>query len=394
MTTTARATTTAGATTTTRRAGGLALALLCASAAAPAAAGAHGEASPLIRSVVEKVEPRISGVTFTPVRGPAALVRVVNRTDEDVEILSIDGEPFLRVGPRGVFGNTRSPAWFESGNPDGQGVPGLRPGGKPRWRLFGRRPAWEYYEHRLHPSTVAVPRSVRDEREPVRLRGFSVPFRHGGRAAKVVGRVEFRPVLGRFAAELQSSAQPLPGVSVTLLPGSHPGLLVQNTSGRPIVVGGSEGEPYARIGPRGVHVNQRSPQHVEDLQRQGRLPRVAADARARPLWRRVQTVPSFTWIEPRAAYEREQPPDAALRGDEPVRLVGWRVPVSGAGRRAEIRGTTTWVPTGASGLPRKEAADEDGGGLAAGPAIALGALLALAFGFAVRLRTRSGRTAA
>ncbi len=384
MTTTTRA-------TTTRRA---LLVALCALAVLPGQASAHGEASPLIRSVVEDVEPSIDGVRFTPLRGPASLMRVVNRSGEDVEILGLDGEPFLRVGPRGVFGNVHAPAWFQSGNPDGQGDPRVRPGLAPRWRLVARRPEWAYYEHRLHPGGLRVPAAARQARRPTPLRDFAIPFRHGGRPARVTGRVEFRPVLGALTSELRSAATPLPGVTVTLLPGAHPGLLLQSTAREPVVVGGRDGEPFARIGPRGVEVNERSPLHVADLRQRGELPRVAADPSAPPRWRRVETVPSFAWTEPRAQYPYEQPPDAVVQADRPTRLRSWTVPLRAGERRAELRGITSWVPTSPSGVPRDDGAAESGGGDGALPWIALGAALALAAAVALRLRGRRSRTPA
>lgn len=316
-----------------------------------------------MRGVVERVDPPIEGVTFTPVRGPAAQVHVRNRTGEDLEILDGGGKPFLRIGPRGVFGNEASAAWYASGNPDGRGSPSARTGDRPRWTLVSRGSDWSYYEHRLHPSRVRLPPEARGARRPIRLLDFTVPVRHGGRPATVRGRLEFRPVLGRATPRLLTTPAPVAGVTVAVLPGEVPGLLLQNRSRTPVTVIGPEGEPYARVGPGGVEVNQRSPLHVDELRVRGILPRVAADARARPAWRRVKKVPSFSWTEPRARYALEQPPDEIVREERPVRLKTWTVPIRAGDRTVELRGTTTWVPTGPSGLAVDASAgsDDDGG---------------------------------
>ena len=57
-----------------------------------------------------------------------------------------------------------------------------------------------------------------------------------------------------------------------------------------------------------------------------------------------------------------------------------------------MRGTTTWIPTGASGVPLDDTPSDDGGGipwllliLAGGTAVALGSALAL------RVRARRAR---
>jgi hypothetical protein len=358
---------------------------------APADAGAHGEASPLVRSVVDRIEPRPKGVTIQPVRGPAAQVLLRNRTGEALEVLDRSGRAFLRVGPRGVEGNLASPDWYASGNPDGRGVPG-GVGGPPRWRLVSRRSEWTYYEHRLHPGTVRLPREARGARRPVRLSGFVVPLRHGRRPLRVVGHLEFRPVRGSVLPVLRSGAQPLPGVTAAILPGPFPVVLLQNTGRRPVTVLGRAGEPFARVGPRGVEVNQRSPSHVDELRLRGELPRVAADPDAAPVWRKVKAVPSFTWTEHRARYALEQPPDEVVRAERRVRLLSWSVPLRAGGREAELRGTTDWVPTEASGVPLEGSEEGPGGGVPAGLlALLAGTAAAAGAALAARMRRRPGR---
>lgn len=354
-----------------------------------AQASAHGEASPLVRSVVSGVDPERKDLTFTVVRGPVAQISVRNATQEETEILDDKGEAFLRIGPQGVFGDVASPAWAASGNPEGAHPPGLREDDPPRWRRFATRPEWTYYDHRLHPSGVVIPPEVRRARKTVPLRTFSIPIRHGGEEGRVRGHLEFRPVVGRVTPALVSGAAPLPGVTAVALPGRFPGLLVQNAGRAPVVVLGPDREPFARIGPRGVEVNLRSSVAVDALRQRGELPRLAADPAAPPRWRRVSATPSYAWLDPRARYGPEQPPDEVVRRRRPVRLKTWTVPLRAGGRRAVLRGTTTWVPTDASGLPRTGDGDEHGSG-AATAAVAGGAAAALALGaaFAVRLRRR------
>lgn len=326
---------------------------LCALAAAPAAAGAHGEGSPLIRGVVEGIEPRVEGVTFRPVRGPVAQVAVTNHSPEPLEVLSIDGEAFLRIGPRGVEGNVTSPAWWESGNPDGHGRPDVQPGSPPVWKLVSRRREWSYFEHRLHPREVEIPHDALRERRRTTLGSFTVPFRIGARTGEVRGRLEFRPVLGSVVPRVLTDPAPLPGVTVAALPGLLPGLLLQNSSKRTVRVMGGDGEPFARVGRRGVELNLRSPIAAETLRLRGEQPKVPVDPRARPVWRRMQAQPSLTWIEPRARYAPEQPPDEIAESPKPVSLRTWEIPLAAGARRVTVRGSTDWVPTDAAGRPSR-----------------------------------------
>lgn len=374
----------------TRARRSVALVALTVLAVAPAAARAHGEASPLVRSVIEGLEPQVDGVRLVPVRGPAAQAVVRNQTRTPLEVLDDGGRPFLRLSPRGTEADVASPAWYESGNPDGQGRPDVRPGRPARWRLVSRRAEWAYYEHRLHPSAVRIPPDVLAARRTARLAGFTVPLRHGGRALAVRGRLEFRPVLGTVTPTLRSAPTPLPGVRIAVLPGVVPGVLLQNASPTPVTVLGAHGEPFARIGPRGAFVNTRSPVHLGDLRTRGGLPTVAADPDAPPRWARASPGPSLTWLDTRAAYRLEQPPDAVVTGERPARLVAWSLGLRAGPRTAEVRGTTDWVPTDAAGRPAAPAAAAAAGsGGTGGLALAGGAAVVAvlcAGGLALRRR--------
>ncbi len=336
--------------------------------------------------MIDRVEPELPGVRITAARGTASLLQVANQGPRELEVLAPRGEPFLRVGPRGTFANLDSGYWYQSGNPDGRGVPpaGAERRRSPRWRLVSREPVWDYYEHRLHPSQVQLPRAERGTRKVLRLLEWAVPLRHGGRSAKIAGHIEFRPVLGAVVPALLSSPRPLPGVTVSVLPGRYPGLLLQSAAKRELTVEGRAGEPFARIGPGGVEVNLRSPTHADDQKARGERTRVAVDADGAPLWRRVATAPSYAWLESRVRYAPEQPPEDVLRRERPVRLAGWAIPIASGGRRVELRGATNWLPTGPSGVPERSAA-RDGAGA---PLWLAGALLVIALTAAGAWRLR------
>lgn len=65
------------------------------------------------QSVLLAPTPAVPGVTIR-VRDLGARVEVSNSTRTDVVISGYAGEPFLRVGPRGVFENLRSPTVYQN----------------------------------------------------------------------------------------------------------------------------------------------------------------------------------------------------------------------------------------------------------------------------------------
>jgi hypothetical protein len=117
--------------------------------------------------------------------------------------------------------------------------------------------------------------------------------------------------------------------------------------------------------------------------------RTAADAAAAPRWRRTGAAGTLTWLESRARYAPEQPPDDVARRGEPTALVRWRIPLRAAGRSAVVAGTTSWVPGGPGGLARRP--DARPAGVPAWPAIP--ALAAVAAGAVLLIRLRRRRAA-
>jgi hypothetical protein len=315
-------------------------------------AHAHGEGSPFIRAVVEEVTPAVPGLSVTTTRAPVTLLQVRNDSAQELEILSDRGEPFLRIGRGGVFANARSADWYASGNPDGVfRVPRGRLGGPPRWVKVSAEPGWSWFDHRLHPrAQVSLPPAT--ERQTVRLFGWTVPARLGGRPGSIKGRVEWRPVYGGLLATLLSRPDPRTGVTAEVAPGRIPALFVTNAGPRPVTVLGRAGEPFARIGARrGAEVNLRSPTFADSERLSGHSPTTVADPRAKPRWRQVDDSPQYAWLDTRARYGPDQPPDELLRRKTPTVLTTWTVPLEIGSERFELRGKTSWFPTEPPGTP-------------------------------------------
>src|SRR3954464_11673141 len=89
--------------------------LLVAAVAAAAPASAHtitGVAPTDYRSELTGVEPSVPGVRVE-LLDLGRRVRLTNSGPE-VVVLGYQGEPYLRVGPKGVYENTRSPSTYQN----------------------------------------------------------------------------------------------------------------------------------------------------------------------------------------------------------------------------------------------------------------------------------------
>lgn len=101
----------------------------------------------------------------------------------------------------------------------------------------------------------------------------------------------------------------------------------------------------------------------------------------------MSTSQTYAWLDTRARYLRQQPPENVVAGTERVVLTNWKVPVRVGAREATIRGTTSWVPLPEVAATRAKPIDRSGLYELVGGVLALIALV----GGAVALRVRSAR---
>lgn len=299
-----------------------------------------------------------------------------NTTGQELEVLAANGQPFLRIGPRGVLANLRSPAWYRSNSPPSE-VPdselripaGARPGAKPVWGRLTRERSWGWFD----PVLVAQPSPGGGSKPAHRFGSWRVAMRHGGRPAEVHGHFELVAAGGAVTSRLVSQPE---GVDVRLLPGRRPALLVSATGDRSVQVLGVQGEPFLRLGPGGTDANEASPTWRSLEQQSGGG--ATAAAAGSPRWRHVSDSARYAWTDPRAS-------SAGIGSDARRR---WSVPVVAGDRRMAIVGET------AVGPPPAGAAAQDGGdGGRSGPGtlIAIVALSLVTLGAVVALARLHGR---
>jgi hypothetical protein len=185
-----------------RRASALAALALCTLALVvlPAApAQAHGRGSDATNYVSRILsEPDIPGLEWN-VYGGDELLEVVNTTDAEVVILGYtqsDPEPYLRVGPDGVWENRNSPATYVNADRRGQVdvPPGVDGTGEPDWVKVSDGNSATWHDHGMHYMGTGLHASITDpSRETVVFERWQVPFLHAGEEHVVAGDLRWVP---------------------------------------------------------------------------------------------------------------------------------------------------------------------------------------------------------
>jgi hypothetical protein len=133
------------------------------------------------------------------------------------------------------------------------------------------------------------------------------------------------------------------GLDLRLVQGPIPAVYVRNDTGETLQVTGRAGEPFLRIGPRGVFANVMSPSYYAGgAQRIAPVPRWA-DPDAAPRWKRVSTQPVWGWLDQRAALPAELQ-QRSLLGPDRRTVSKWAIPMELGERRLPLEGTVEWIP--------------------------------------------------
>jgi hypothetical protein len=145
------------------------------------------------------VSPRIPGVTVHVV-DLGNKIQLTNRTRVDIVVLGYDAEPYLRVGPRGLYENLRSPAVYLNRTRAGTTtVPAIAQGTgastPPRWHRVSGSHTAIWHDHRIHWMGTALPPAVR--RDPGAFHTvnpqWTVAFRYAAQTVAVNGRLDWVP---------------------------------------------------------------------------------------------------------------------------------------------------------------------------------------------------------
>jgi hypothetical protein len=172
-------------------------ALLVAVAAVPADAHAVGGAQASnYQTRILSIEPMMSGLQVE-VADAGARLRVRNRTGREVMVLGYAGEPYLRVGPAGVFENRRSPATYLNRvrvNP-APPPPDASADAAPLWRRIGDGDTVTWHDHRAHWMGATDPPAVKatPNRSQVVVPSWQVELQVGSQHVRVSGDLRWIP---------------------------------------------------------------------------------------------------------------------------------------------------------------------------------------------------------
>src|SRR5437762_11826630 len=98
----------------------MALALVLGLALAVVPAGrASAHAGDLATPIFERMSPTAAGIDVKIAFSANYELLVSNTSQEVITFLADSGEPFLRIGPKGVAGNFASPTFHDSNAPEG-----------------------------------------------------------------------------------------------------------------------------------------------------------------------------------------------------------------------------------------------------------------------------------
>ena len=165
--------------------------------AAPASAHGVGGIQPTnYRTTVAPITPAVRGLELRSVDLGNRL-ELENTTGRDVIVVGYEGEPYLRVGPRGTFENTHSPAVYlnKSANTTPRTLPKTAdPAAPPEWRKVSSSTTARWHDHRAHWMGTSDPGIVaRDRGSPHLIQRFTIHLRLADRKLSARGAVLWEP---------------------------------------------------------------------------------------------------------------------------------------------------------------------------------------------------------
>jgi hypothetical protein len=147
-------------------------------------------------SKVMSVNPAVRGLSVKVVELGNRLE--LRNTGSDVTVLGYNGEPYLRVGPLGVYENVNSPSTYLNRTRTGTSAPppGLPtdPNASPQWQKVSSGQVARWHDHRIHWMGAGPPPDV--QRAPNRAHTrppWQVLMRQGTETVVVNGSLTWRP---------------------------------------------------------------------------------------------------------------------------------------------------------------------------------------------------------
>jgi hypothetical protein len=165
--------------------------------AGPASAHAIGGAGPTnFQTRILAVKPAVPGIQVRVVEAGSRL-ELTNTSGREVLVLGYASEPYLRIGPDGVFENQRSPATFLNRDAQGQTRAPATADAKaaPEWKKVSGANHAAWHDHRVHWMGQQPPPEVLDAPGQVHVvnPSWTVPLRLGQQQIAVTGDLRWVP---------------------------------------------------------------------------------------------------------------------------------------------------------------------------------------------------------
>ncbi|MGY1748918.1 hypothetical protein [Modestobacter sp. SYSU DS0511] len=145
---------------------------------------------------VTSVSPQPAGVSVRVLEFGDAL-EVVNETGAELTVPGYNDEPYLRIGPDGVWRNALSPATYL--NLDRYGLTPVPDDvdvtAPPRWEQVSTEPQYVWHDHRTHWMTESLlpPAVAADPTRAHLVAEWTVPMTHAGTPLLVTGELTWSP---------------------------------------------------------------------------------------------------------------------------------------------------------------------------------------------------------
>jgi hypothetical protein len=187
----------------------------------PASVAAHGVASRDYDTKVLGIEPKGLPIEVSVVGGDR--LRIENLGDEELTICGYlsSCEPYVKLGPKGVFENRNSQAYYANLDAQAFGeVPADAGKGAPKWVRVRREPAFfTYHDHRIHwmGGSTLPPGVDSSDSAPQKVTDAKVALMYGDTPVVVDARLYYvggQSFVGRYAEYLLTALAVLLMVAV------------------------------------------------------------------------------------------------------------------------------------------------------------------------------------
>lgn len=166
--------------------------------AVPASAhSVSGVSATNLQTNLRSVTPTVPGLEVKVVES-GSRIEVTNKTGTEIIVLGYKDEPYLRIGPDGVFENRLSPATYINKSREGQEPTEAARNAKvgdTEWAKISSEPLARWHDHRIHWMSPNDPPEARAEpgKRHVINAEWVVPMKHGAETVSVKGDLIWEP---------------------------------------------------------------------------------------------------------------------------------------------------------------------------------------------------------